>query len=190
MPAPKAKRYAQAVFDYAVEHDTLDEWASDLDTIAEALADPDYAALLEAPQVPRSVKLDGINTVLGSTSELARNLVRLLVDNGHPRLAMRVRDEYRRMMDAHQGIARAEIVTAVPVDDSQRQAIVSRLSNITNKDIVPTWREDPHIIGGLVARVDDTLFDGSVRAKLEALKERLARPVAQRGSASDDGQSA
>ena len=175
--APKARRYAQAAFDIASESDSLDEWAADLDALAEALGDDDFAALLEAPQVPMAVKMNGIDTVLGDVGDLARTLAKLLVTHSAPRLVGAVRDEYRMMLDRERGIARADIVTATPVEDALRGEIVARLSALVDQEVDATWREDPEILGGMVARVGDRLVDGSVRSKLQALRRTLGRPA-------------
>lgn len=175
--APKARRYARAAFDIASETDTFDEWAADLDALALALGDQDFAALLDAPQVPMTVKLDGIDKVLGDVGDLARNLAKLLVTHRGARLAEAIRDDYREMLDRHRGIARADVVTATPVDDAMRNEIVSRLSALVDQDVDAIWREDPEILGGMVARVGDRLVDGSVRSKLEALRRTLGRPA-------------
>jgi F-type H+-transporting ATPase subunit delta len=176
--APKAGRYAQAAFDIASENDTFDEWADDLDIIATALGDEDFAALLDAPQVPTAVKMDGIDKVLADLGEKARSLTKLLVTHRATRIATAIRDDYRAMLDRQRGIARAEITTAVPVDDALRSEIVALLTSLVDQEIIATFREDPEILGGMVARVGDRLVDGSVRSKLESLRQTLGRPAA------------
>ncbi|MDA1256321.1 MAG: ATP synthase F1 subunit delta [Chloroflexi bacterium] len=176
--APKARRYAQAIFGIASQSDTLDEWAADMDMLAQTLGDDDFAALLEAPQVPSVVKMRGVDTVLAEVGDLARNLAKLLVTHRSPRLAPAIRDEYRAMLDTERGIARANIVTATPVDDALRAEIVARLTALVGQEVDATWREEPEILGGMVARVGDHLVDGSVRSKLQALRQTLGRPAA------------
>ena len=175
--APKARRYAQAAFDIAFENDTFDEWATDLDALAMALGDEDFAALLDAPQVPMSVKTDGIDKVLGELGDKAQNLAKLLVMHSASGIAPAIRDDYRAMLDAERGVARADIATAVPIDDAVRSEIVTRLSALVGHEVQATFREDPEILGGMVARVGDRLVDGSVRSKLQSLRQTLGRPV-------------
>ncbi|MBT3941472.1 MAG: ATP synthase F1 subunit delta [Chloroflexi bacterium] len=176
--APKSRRYAQAAFESASESDTLDEWAADLDSLAIALSDHDFAALLDAPQVPVAVKMNGIDTVLGDVSEKARNLAKLLVTHRAARVASAVRDDFRAMLDSQRGVARADIATASPVDDALRAEIVARLSSLVGQEVDATFRQDPEILGGMVARVGDRLVDGSVRSKLQSLRQTLGRPAA------------
>jgi len=180
--APKARRYAQAAFEIASENDVFDEWSADLDALATALSNEDFAALLDAPQVPMSIKMDGIDKVLGELGDQAQNLAKLLVTHSASRLAPAIRDDYRALLDAERGIARADIATAVPIDDAVRSEIVTRLSALVGQDVEATFREDPEILGGMVARVGDRLVDGSLRSKLQSLRQTLGRPaVATRG---------
>jgi F-type H+-transporting ATPase subunit delta len=175
--APKSRRYAQAAFELASENDTFDEWAADLDALAIALGDADFAALLDGPQVPMSVKLDGIEKVLGDLSDKAQNLAKLLVTHRASRIASDIRDDYRAMLDCRRGIARADIATATAVDDGMRSEIVARLTALVGQEVNATFREDPEILGGMVARVGDRLVDGSVRSKLQSLRRSLGRPA-------------
>ena len=176
---PSARRYARAAFDIAVEHDALESWAADLAAVGGALQDEDFLALLEAPQVPLGAKLDGVRTVLGETGVLVQNLVGLLVTRGQARLLPDILSEFGTAADEHRGVARAEVVTAVPMDGRERDMVRERLAGITGKDIVISELVDPSILGGLVARVGDRLIDGSTRARLDGLRETVARPPAR-----------
>jgi F-type H+-transporting ATPase subunit delta len=173
---PTARRYAQAVFQIAIETDSLDQWSSDLDQIADVINDADFLALLEAPQVPERVKLQGIDTVLSSVSALARNLVGVLVDHRAVRFASGVRDHYQALLDDHRGIAKASVTTAVPLSGAQRTRVQELLGALVGKTVEATESVDPAIVGGVIARVGDHLFDGSVTTRLQELRDSLARP--------------
>ena len=82
------------------------------------------------------------------------------------------------MLDSQRGVARADIATASPVDDALRAEIVARLSSLVGQEVDATFRQDPEILGGMVARVGDRLVDGRVRAKLQSLRQTLGRPAA------------
>ena len=83
-------------------------------------------------------------------------------------------DEYQRLLDAFRGVQRAEVVTAVELTREDQLAIETRLSEVTGKKVVITAKVDPTVIGGVVARFDGKLLDGSTRSKLEALKKQIA----------------
>jgi len=170
---PKARRYAQAVFQIALEHDALEEWESDLALVDSALGDERFAALLSSASVPATVKVGAVRRVLDEAGALAQNLAGLLAERGQVRLAGAIREEFGRLMDEHRGIARADVVTAVALDDVQRARVERFLDELAGKRAVVTARVDASILGGLVARVGDLLVDGSLRTRLRALGETL-----------------
>jgi F-type H+-transporting ATPase subunit delta len=175
---PTARRYAQAAFALAIEGDSVEQWTRDLDRLVEALDNPDFAVFLESPQVPEDVKHHGVQTVLRDAGAMPRNLVSVLVNHRQVRLVREIRDQFRRLVDDHQGIARAEIVTAVPLASGQRARVAEELGKLIRKRVVSTERVDPAILGGLVARVGDRLIDGSSRTRLESMREALSQPPA------------
>ena len=177
--AATGRRYAQAAFELAKEKDNLDRWVEDLARAAEVLGDPDVLCFLDAPQVTDSVKLDGIGKLLADVDPLVRNTVNLMTVN---RDISKFADTFRvfsEMADEHRGIARAAVVTAVPLDKAQRDQVAAGLAKLVGRNEVDiTESVDPSIIGGVVARVGDRLIDGSTRTQLQAMRNSLAeRPV-------------
>ena len=173
---PKARRYAQAVFELGLEQGTFEEWERDLAVVEGTLEDEGFAMLLDAPSVPIGVKVRGVREILANTGPLVRNLVGLLAERGQVREVGAIRAELARLVDEHRGIARAEVVTAVLLDDVQRGRVERFLSELAGKQAVVTESVDPSILGGLVARVGDLLVDGSLRTRLRTLGERLEEP--------------
>lgn len=184
---PGARRYAKAVFDLALEGDALDGWSRDLDLVAAAVEDADFAALLEAPQVPEGVKYQGIETVLGEAGRLARNLLSVLVQHRQPSLASQIRDQYEALVDEYRGVARAQVTTAVALDDQQRERVQKLLGDLVEAEIVMQEQVDAEIIGGVITRIGDRLIDGSTRTRLQTMRETLARPPLAEAAAPGDG---
>lgn len=173
---PSPKRYAQAVLDLALSNDTLDEWSKELDQISEVVDDTDFVALLEAPQVPEVVKHQGIETVLADLSQLARNLLSVLVKHHQPRITSQIRDQYQALVDTHRGIARAHVVTAVSLKDNQKELLRKQLGNLVNADVLMTEEVNSEIIAGVIARIGDHLIDGSTRTRLQGIRKTLEQP--------------
>lgn len=171
---PAAKRYAQAAFELARDRGELDAWERDLGTLAEALATPGALPFAASRQVPSEAKEEFLRRVLGEPAPLVWNLLRLLAGRGRLALLPQITERFQDLLDEHQGIAHARVVTAVAMSDDERQALARRLSELTGKQIVLHTREEPDILGGLVARIGDRLIDGSTRTKLVALKRQLA----------------
>ena len=176
--AASARRYAQAVFQIALERDGLDIWAEDLRVLAAGLENRELAELLDAPQVPVAVKVRTISEVLGdSVDDLARNLLAVLAGRSLAHLLPAVADEFGRLVDEHNGIARGEVVSAVPLTEGQVERVSHVLSDIVGKPLKLTSSVDAGIVGGVVARVGDRVIDGSVRTTLREMRRTLVEQI-------------
>jgi F-type H+-transporting ATPase subunit delta len=169
-----ARRYSQAVFNIARERNELDRWQSDLGSIARLGEDAEVVALLENPKVRFEDKARLLSEWLGDVNPLALNLVYLLVTRGRLSLAGDIADEYQRLLDSYRGIERAEVTTAVTLDDEDKQRLEEQLGAVVGKKVVLEPKVDSSLIGGIVARVGGKLLDGSTHSKLVALKNVLA----------------
>ncbi len=171
-----ARRYAEAVFGLAVEHNTVDRWLQDLRLIAEYLSDHRLVFLLSEPNIQFNRKELVVKDLLnGKVQPEALNLALLLVERGLVELAPRVRDEYeRKYNDFHHQIP-ANLTTAMPIDDMTRATVLADLQRLTGKKVLLAERVDPTILGGAIARVGDTLIDGSVRRRLQLLRQQMQR---------------
>ena len=176
--AASARRYAQAVFQIAVERDALDAWAGDLRSLAAAMEVRELAGLLDAPQVPMARKVEAIGRAVGDAVDpLAANLLCVLAAKNLAHLAPAVLDEYSRMIDARRGIETAEVTSAATLDDAQREKVTGILEKAAGKSVRLHTLVRPEILGGIVARVGDRVIDGSVRAKLREMRRELADPA-------------
>lgn len=168
-----ARRHAQAVFQIAMEKKNLEAWQADLQRIADALKHPQLVTLLENPKLHFSEKEKVLQNILKGVSPVAMNLVYFLVVKNRLRIVEDLVAEYQRLMNAHYGRETADVITAIPLSDEEKERLQKRLAMITRKEIVINTQVDPDIIGGLVAKVGDQLIDGSVRTKLKELKKSL-----------------
>lgn len=168
------RRYAQAVFEIALEKKELDQWQADLNKIAGLTEDTGLVAVLESPKFPLEAKVKLLSERLGRMNPLALNLASLLVSKGRLRLVSYIADEYHRLLNNYRGIEQAEVATAVPLTDEDSKMLAERLTAITDKKIVLKPQVDPGLIGGIIARVGDKLIDGSVRTRLRELKRQMA----------------
>ena len=173
--AASGRRYAQAVFQIATERNELDEWFDDLTALAGALESSEFAEALDAPQVSVVHKGELIKNILGDrVGPLALNLVSLLASRSNAHLLPRIVEQYERLLDSHRDIERADVLSAVPLNDEQRRRISTLLEGIVGKETRLTSRVEPQILGGFVARVGDHLIDGSTRTKLQEMRRQFA----------------
>ena len=164
-----ARRYSQAVFDIALERKELDRWQSDLKKIASLGEDDAFIALLESPKLHFEAKAKLLSERLGDINPLALNLVYLLITRGRLKMLGDIADEYQRLLDSYRGIERAEVTTAIPLDDKDKLRLGERLGAIASKKVVLKPEVDSRLIGGIVVRISGKLLDGSTRSKLTAL---------------------
>jgi F-type H+-transporting ATPase subunit delta len=168
-----ARRYAQAVFEMALEKKEMERWQSDLQKIAGVVGDATFLAALESPKINLEDKTKLISQRLGDINELALNLVRLLITRASIGMIGEIADEYQRLLDSYHSIEPAEVITAVPLDDKDVKMLTENLSALVGKKVVLKSEVNPGVIGGIVARVGGKLLDGSTRSRLEALRREL-----------------
>ena len=125
MPGPaSARRFAQAVFQIALERDEFDAWLDDLSLMAVSIERDGFSEILDAPQVPLPQKLELIGNALGdSVTPLAANLLSLLASRNLAHALPEIVDVYQQLLDDHRGIERAEVVSAVPLTDAETDRI-------------------------------------------------------------------
>jgi len=175
--ASAARRYARALFDVAIrQHADLDRIGRELDEFSAVIAGhAGLAAVVSNPAVPAAKKRAMVDALLASAgmSEPAARTLGLLADRDRlPLLPQLARAFAERVMD-HRQIVRAEVTTAVAIDEARTRAIADALGRATGLQVVVESKVDGALIGGVVARVGSVIYDGSVARQLEKMKESL-----------------
>jgi F-type H+-transporting ATPase subunit delta len=169
-----ARRYAEAAFEIGRKDGTLDAWERDLAALGSALRHPDLRRLAEHPAVAFSDKERVLRRVVGDgVSREALSLVLLMIRRGRPGAIDRMIAHFGKLLRRERGIALAEVRTALPLDDEQRAAVGERLTQLTGERVEMNETVDEALIGGIAVRIGDTLYDASVRNRLERLRARL-----------------
>jgi len=176
--AVSSKRYAQAVFEIAVENDSIEQWTEDLFRLSIAVENLEFISLLDAPQIPSSIKTQTIRDVLGdSVDVLSINLLAVLGARNLTHLLPTINDEFGRLLDEHHGIARGELISAVPLNDKQIEKTNKILDDLIGRPVRLTASVDTEIIGGIVGRVGDRVVDGSVRGQLQSMRKTVVDQI-------------
>lgn len=170
----RAKRYAQAALEIALERNELDQWQSELEKLARLVEDKALAAALGSPKFPFKEKAKLLTAVAGELNPLVLNLAYLLMTRGRLDIIGEIAAEYRKLVDSHRGIERAEVTTAIPLDKEDKQKLTEHLEAMVGKKVVIEPGVDSGVVGGFVARIGGKLLDGSTRSKLTALKRELS----------------
>ena len=172
------QRYAQAIFDLALENNEVEQWGQDLAVVSEAFQDSDFAALMKHADMSAADKRAATGSVLAGVSTMVRNLVDLLVSKGSVDSIAEVYTSYTELLDQHLGRQRVEVTTAIALDEAEANRITSFVSELVRREVVLTTKVDESILGGLVIQIGDRLLDGSTKARLDGLKNRLHTEIA------------
>jgi F-type H+-transporting ATPase subunit delta len=170
-----AKRYARALFNAAQKIGSLEAVQNDL-TLMDTLwrQTPALPRLLESPLVPAEKKRELLDkTLSGQLNAATRAFLYLLIEKRREEILPAVHEEFLRLADDAAGLIRAQATVALPLDESERAALLAGLQQRTGKRIELQVNVDPAILGGVVVRMKDTVIDGSVRGALERLREQM-----------------
>jgi F-type H+-transporting ATPase subunit delta len=169
-----ARRYAEAAFEVAQRDGTVEMWRSELDAAGEIAADDQVGRMLGNPAVALETRIEMAESIFGKTvSKPVLNLIGLMLRRGRIEQLPRVAAEYRRLDNARQGITLATATSAAPLSPDEVQALTARMEQLTGGRVELDLRTDPSLLGGLVVRIGDRLIDGSVRGRLERLRNQL-----------------
>jgi F-type H+-transporting ATPase subunit delta len=170
-------RYARAFLDVvtAARLDTaaLDRQFADFEATWDG--SPELQAFFDNPAVTTLQKvaiLDKLNAKLGTQKEL-RNLLAVLINNGRIAQVHEVAAAYRTELQKRLGIRQAEIVTARELGSEERSALLAGVGELAGAQVQASFKLDKSILGGAVVRIGSTVYDGSVKGRLERLKEQL-----------------
>ncbi len=171
--------YASALFDLATAEGANERTERELHTISQALAKSDELRdALTNLQLPADRKQAIIDDLLGSrASDLVRGLVSFIVGQGRGSDLSAIVDEFIAKSAASRSKAVAEIRSAIPLDQATIDRLTRALSQATGKELEVRSVVDPDVIGGIVAKVGDTVFDGSVARRLSSVRQALKTTV-------------
>ncbi|MGH9762835.1 MAG: ATP synthase F1 subunit delta [Blastocatellia bacterium] len=171
-----ARRYAQALADVATSHGDSAGVEEDLAGFVEIFeSSKELVDAFASPVVPQSDKLKILNTIIerAKPGTTVKNLLRLLLQHYRLQQLRLVYDEFRNEMNKRAGILPAKVTTASPVADGDRQVLGARLEQLTGKRVQLDFKIDPEIIGGVVTRLGSVVYDGSVKTRLETIRQNL-----------------
>ncbi len=154
--------------------DTMASWRSELDLAARIAADERALKVLANPAIAGERRAALLSDLLGDrVSGPVQNLIQLLLRRGRIEELPRVAAQFRRLDDERQGITHATATSAAALTQDEVRALTERLEQSTGGRIELNVQIDPSLLGGLVVRVGDRLIDGSVRGRLERLRNQL-----------------
>ena len=172
-----SKNYAETLLELGRKHDAIEEYGEALDTVARLLdEDARLRLFLETPRIDDIARKSVIKKALGGkVPPHVLNFVLVTIDKRRQRLLREISRQYNALVDAHMGREHVEVTLARATDQATERLIASQLSGILGKEAIPHFRVKPEIIGGLVVRTSDTIYDGSVRRRLDGMRRKMLR---------------
>jgi len=180
MPSAVASRYAKALADAVLSPGGRTDpkrALMDLRAFEQLVAaSPELRNVLLSPAVSVSRKRAVVGRFASEIplSTVIRNFLFVAVDRRRADILGEIAEAFEAALDERMGVVRAEVRSAAPLNEGQRTALEQELSRISRKRVRCDFSIDPELIGGVVARIGSTVYDGSVRTQLETLRERLA----------------
>ena len=173
-----ARRYAKAVLEIGTENKNLEKMGADLRSLSKAMKDSaELQSVLTNPAIRRADRrrvIDGLLSAIGA-QPLTKNLVYLLLDSERLSSVPAISREVDAMIEAKSGRVTAEIISARPLEMAQLTEITVALEKLSGKKVTVTKREDETLLGGVVAKLGDRVYDGSLRTQLRNLRDELIK---------------
>jgi len=170
-------QYANALADIALEQGAADAAAKQLGEFGAAYeASAELRTFLASPAIAREAKqaiVEKIAARIGA-GKIIRNFLFVVVDHRRTVILPEIMERFQEVIRQRQGVAEAEVRSAVELSGAQKSAIVATLAKVTGKRVETTYALDPTLLGGAIVRIGDTVYDGSLRHRLNGMRAKLA----------------
>ncbi len=168
-------RYATSLLEAALEKKNLDVVNSDMKLFVQTLDQSrELQLMLESPVVRPELKLNILREIFGSKiSKDSMDFIEFVISKKRESLLGAIGKRFLELRDEHLGIANVFVTAATDFTTDQKNILQSRMEKILNKKVQLNFKTDENLVGGFIAKVDDTLYDASIRHQLELLKKKF-----------------
>ena len=168
-----SREYAEALFELAVQAGLTKETSDGLETVISALLQtPAYRALLASPAIAKEERLNALDqTFRGKIPDILLAILRMMVSRGNVSALNGMARDYEELARGYRGESMAVVTSAVELKEAETVALRAKLEKKLGRKVTLQCRVDPELIGGIRVEVDGRVIDGSIRNKLEEIKE-------------------
>jgi F-type H+-transporting ATPase subunit delta len=169
-------QYANALADVVLQQGAAEPARKQLGEFEAAYTESaELRNFMASPAISREAKHGVVEKLVArlGASRIVRNFLFVIVDNQRTHLLPQIAASFEQVLRQRQGVAEAEVSSAVALGDTQKAALLRNLESLTGKKIQANYSLDPALLGGAVVRIGDTIYDGSVRNQLNRLRARL-----------------
>jgi F-type H+-transporting ATPase subunit delta len=176
-----ARRYAEAVLGMSEEMKQVDRLVSDMEVLRNAIkGSREFVSFLKSPVISKDKKRSVLAELFRhNIDESTLGFLDLLIEKNREDVLPLIIEEFFRLRDERMGVVTVDVRAAAELTKEQQQAIEKRFETMTRKSVRMAFSVDKQLKGGFVARVGDTVFDGSLRRQLELLRERFVEETAR-----------
>ena len=170
-----ARNYAEALFQSGERSGHTERYADLIEALAGAIqSDETIRQVLESPRVPKPTKQRILTRALeGHTTDQFVKFLAAVVKRGRQGILVTISEQYLSLVDEKSNRVHAGVVLAREPDTALQQVVKQRLSDAIGKEVIPHYRADPEILGGLIVRIGDRIMDGSLRRRMVSLRRQL-----------------
>ena len=171
-----ARRYSTALADVVIDQNESDGVRGELTMLAEMFEkNGDLQVVFSNPSISHAGKEKVLDALIARTkpSKITSNFLKVLLQNGRLADIADINKRFASVLQDRSGMVSAEITSARELPSGEREEFSKNLEKITGKRVTVKYEIDPNIIGGVITRIGSTVYDGSVKTKLENLKEQL-----------------
>ncbi|NHM07804.1 ATP synthase F1 subunit delta [Flavobacterium sp. CYK-4] len=170
-----AIRYAKAILDIAHSKGVATEVNNDMALIASTIGNnAELNTFIQSPTTGVEVKNSAVSEVFSGINGVTKNLFQLLHDNKRFEILSDVATEYNKQFEAMNGMEKAIVTTAVPMDAELESKVLAKILTFSNKKVIIENIVDPAIIGGFILRIGDQQYNASIANRLQVLKRELS----------------
>lgn len=169
-----ARNYAEALFELARRHEGIDAYGGYIQAVATLIEEnPSFRLFLETPRIDAEDKKAVVRKAFAEFPAHMVNFLLVTIDKRRQRLLGQIARAYADLVDEHMNRAHVEVTVAREMTDETKDRVAQRLSDLLGKTAIPHVRVRPEIIGGIVVRAGDTIYDGSLRRRLDRMRRQL-----------------
>jgi len=174
-----ASRYSEAILDSIPPSVTTDEFLRDILDLKTSIRNSrELLVFFESPVISRKRKSDSLVALFqGRLGEHVLSVLKLLVEKNREKYILVIIDAVINLHLQRSNIMTSKVESAVALSDEQRNALTEALENLSGKHIDADYTVDPSLIGGVLVRIGDTVYDGSIRSGLQRLHARLVAGI-------------
>ncbi|MCE0802816.1 MULTISPECIES: F0F1 ATP synthase subunit delta [Buttiauxella] len=168
-----ARPYAKAAFDFAVEHQSVDNWQHMLGFAAEVSKNEQIAELLSGALAPDTLSASFISICGDQLDANGQNLIKVMAENGRLKVLPDVLEQFVQLRAAQEATVEVEVTSASALNEDQLSKISAAMEKRLSRKVKLNCKIDKSVMAGVIIRAGDMVIDGSVRGRLDRLTDVL-----------------